>query len=129
MRVTDEDAVRATEDAYNLAWGNGDLDGLLACLTPDAVLVSPRGDVAVGEHEIRQLLGAFLSTEAQGSEHRSIVDRINFIGNDVAVLDARAVISGDGGLLIEHAFTDILVRREGRWLIAHIRAYHFDPDI
>ena len=32
-------------------------------------------------------------------------------------------------MLIEHAFTDILVQRDGTWRIAHIRAYHFDPDV
>ena len=126
--MTDEAAVRAVEDAYDRAWGEGDLDALMACLTPDAVLLSPRGDVAVGDDEIRQLLGAFLATEAQGSEHRNIVDRISFIGDDVAIVDARAVISGGNGLLIEHAFTDILVKRDGTWRIAHIRAYHFDAD-
>lgn len=46
MSQTVWDEVVAVEGAYDRAWGSGDLDALLGCLTEDVVLVSPRGDVA-----------------------------------------------------------------------------------
>jgi uncharacterized protein (TIGR02246 family) len=128
-RDLDEDSVRAVEEEYDRAWGAGDLDALMACLTVDAVLVSPRGQIAIGEEAIRDLLGTFLAGEARASRHQSTVDRIAFLGDDVAVVDAHATIAtGASTSLLEHPFTDILVRGESGWRIAHIRAYHFEPD-
>jgi uncharacterized protein (TIGR02246 family) len=123
----DEVSVRAVEQAYDRAWYAGDLDALIACFTTDAVLVSPRGQVAIGEESIRELLGTFLEREAPESRHQSTVDRVAFAGDDVAVVDGHAVIaSASDAPLLEHPFTDILVRTESGWLIAHVRAYQFE---
>ena len=131
MTANAEEQVRAVEAAYDRAWGAGDLDGLLRCLAPDAVLVNPRGEIAIGTDAIRAALGGFLATEAAGSHHTSSVERISFIGDDVAVVDGRAVISpGPGDVhqaTLEHAFTHILQHRDGTWQIAHIRAYGLTP--
>jgi hypothetical protein len=85
--------------------------------------------VAIGKEAIRDLLGAFLTTEAHASRHQSTTDRITFAGDDVAVFDGHAAIAtGSDAPLLEHPFTDILVRMESGWRIAHVRAYHFQPD-
>jgi uncharacterized protein (TIGR02246 family) len=118
--------VRAVELAYDRAWGAGDLAGVLDCLAEDVVLVSPRGDVARGRVEAERLLGGFLRGEALGSVHSSEIVRVEFVGDDVAVLDGVATIAdgeSSGGVVLKHGFTDVLVRRAGRWLIAHVRAY------
>ncbi len=131
--AADEVAVRAVEQAYDRAWCDGDLDGLMKCLTASAVLINPRGEVAAGEEEIRAVLGAFLAREADGSVHHSTVDRVSFLGDDVAIVDGQALIStlsedGTQRPLFEHSFTDILIRDGGSWLIAHVRAYSFEPS-
>jgi uncharacterized protein (TIGR02246 family) len=122
--------VRAVEAAYDEAWCAGDLDTLMECLSADAVLVNPRGEVAVGDEAIRQALGTFLAGEAKGSRHRSTLGRVAFVRDDVAVVDGHATISfGSSDELFEHPFTDILVRSgEGRWVITHVRAYQFEAD-
>ena len=56
--------IRKTEAAYDQAWQQGDIEGILVCFTRDAVLISPRGDVAIGKEEIRTLLSNFLGSEA-----------------------------------------------------------------
>lgn len=124
-RDADERAIRAVEAAYDAAWGAGDIDGLLDCLTEDAVLVNPRGAVARGHAEIRRELGGFLKGQAAGSKHSSVVSRVEFVTADVAVVDGAAVIEGAdrSGMSLIHGYTDVLVRRGGAWLIAHIRAY------
>lgn len=125
----DEDAVRAVEAAYDRAWGEADLDGLLECLAPDAVLVNPRGEVARGEAEIRSALGTFLFGEARSSKHRSVVTRVSFVTDEVAVVDGVAEVSlltDERGRTstLTHGFTDVLVRIGGKWTIAHVRAHY-----
>lgn len=127
-RELDHAGVRATEEAYDRAWCAGDLDALMDCLARDAVLVSPRGEVAIGEDAIRRALGEVLRREAPGSTHRSTIDRVSFVGDDVVVVDGRAEIGdgprpADGAMPLQHEFTDILVRVGERWVIAHVRAY------
>jgi len=97
------------------------------CISPDAVLVNPRGEVAVGHDAIRTALRTFLAGEAKGSRHRSQVSRVTFVREDVAVVDGHATIElPDAKAPLQHPFTDILVRDEERWTIAHVRAYHFE---
>ena len=123
----EEEQVRAVEAAYDRAWCAGDLDGIMRCLTHDAVLVNPRGEVAIGTDDIRGALDTFLAGEAAGSEHESTLERISFLTDDIAVVDGRAVISlpteESDRRTLEHVFTDILQRTDGAWRIAHIRAY------
>lgn len=125
-RQIDEELIRKVEATYDLAWQQRNVDGVLACLTEDALLINPRGEVAAGRGEIRNLLSKFLEGPAKGSKHTSYVTRINFVTNDVAVVDGEALIEGlklaDSSTL-RHRFTDILVRSGDVWLIAHVRAY------
>jgi len=120
-RDRDERAIRHSEAAYDAAWGAGDIEGVLACLTEDAVLVNPRW-VARGHREIRRQLGAFLRGDAAGSKHTSVVSRIEFITEDVVLVDGQAVIEGTHSRIM-HGYTDVLIRTGRGWLIAHVRAY------
>jgi len=123
----DKESVLKVEAAYDQAWQAGDVEGIVACLTKDAVLVSPRGEVACGHKEIRNLIGEFLDGPAKGSTHTGRIIRVNFVTDDVAVLDGEALIEGvefdDLSSLAHHMFTDILIRSGDVWLIAQIRAY------
>jgi uncharacterized protein (TIGR02246 family) len=128
-RDLDEARVLAVEDAYDRAWCAGDIDAPMQCFTADAVLVSPRGQVAIGTEAIRELLGAFLTVEAHASSHESTMDRITFAGDDVAVFDGHAAIVTQSDVpVLAHPFTDVLVRTDSGWRIAHVRAYHFEPN-
>lgn len=122
-----EEAVLKVEAAYDQAWQVGDVEGIVACLTKNAVLISPRGEVACGHQEIRNLIGDFLGGPAKGSTHTGRIIRVNFVTDDVAVLDGEALIEGvefaDVSSLAHHMFTDILVRSGDVWFIAQIRAY------
>lgn len=126
-RQRNEELIRKTEAAYDHAWQEGDVEGIVTCLTKDAVLISPRGEVACGHQEIRNLLGEFLGGTAKGSTHTGRIIRINFVTDDVAVVDGEALIEGvefaDLSTLAHHMFTDVLVRSGDIWLIAQIRAY------
>ena len=108
-------AVCAVEAAYDQAWRRGDVDALMACFPDDAVLVNPRGEVAVGTSQIRGAFESLFANEAKGSVHDSHIVRVTFVTEDVAVVDGEAVIEGfrDGE---REATTDFT------WRINQIRA-------
>jgi uncharacterized protein (TIGR02246 family) len=122
-----EELVLKVESAYDYAWQVGDVERIVACLTKDAILISPRGEVACGHQEIRKLLGDFLGGPAKGSTHTGHIIRIIFVTDDVAIVDGEALIEGgkfaDFSSLAHHRFTDVLVSSGDVWLIAQIRAY------
>lgn len=125
-RQLNEEMIRKTEAVYDHAWKQGDIEGIMLCFSGDAVLISPRGDVAIGAEQIRNLLSNFLESEAKSTTHTSRINRISFVTDDVAVVDGEAFIEGTENLSDSdkhHSFTDILVRSRETWLIAHIRAY------
>lgn len=130
-RAANEREIRTVEAAYDEAWRLGDLDALIQLMTSDVVLVNPRGAAACGLAEVRRDLGGFLSGEAAGSSHHSVIERVEFVTDEVAVVDGKATVTGvgegDDRLEIAHGFTDVLVRTGGRWLIAHVRAYLHPP--
>jgi hypothetical protein len=52
---------------------------------------------------------------------------ISYVREDVAVVDGEAQLQGVRNEALTptmlHRFTDIVVREEGRWFLAHTRAY------
>jgi len=124
-----EELIRKTESAYDQAWKQGDIEGIMKCFTSDAVLISPRGDVAIGAEQIRTLLSNFLKNEAKNSIHTSRINRISFVTDNVAVVDGEAFIESEENLAASvkhHNFTDILVFNGEVWLISQIRAHAID---
>ena len=131
MREKDQVAIRELEEAYDSAWNAGDVRSLVDAFTPDAVVVNPMGQRAHGQAEISRVLAAFLSGPASGSRHKSVVLGIEFITDDVALVDGEATLDGMMGTgettaaPLVHRFTDVVVKRGGAWKIAHVRAYIF----
>ena len=125
-RQSEEERIRKTEATYDQAWRQGDIEGIMVCFAEEAVLISPRGDVAIGKEQVRDLLSNFLGSEAKSTKHTSRITRISFVTDDVAVVDGEAFIEGSDNLpdaVKHHTFTDILVRTGHVWLISQIRAY------
>jgi len=125
-RHRDEAEIRAIEAMYDTAWGAADVTGMMSLLEPDVVIISPMGETCVGAPEARRLLQDFLSGAGLGSTHTSRPKRISFVSDDVALFDGEATIAGPNlPQPLVHDFTDVLIRREARWRIAHVRAYVF----
>jgi len=128
----EERDIRALEHEYDEAWTAGDLERLVGLFAPDAVIVTPYGDVMNGLREIELGLRTIME-EPTRRTHASTIVRVHLVTAEVAVVDGRALLdaggdqSGREGQLL-HAFTDILVRRGGSWRIAQVRAYTFMDD-
>jgi len=125
----DEAAIRALESAYDAAWNAGDAAAAARLFVPDAVVVNPSDGISLGRDAVEQSLQELFAGRGRGSQHISHLLAIYFVTSDVAVLDGEAVIIGFGGGLspLRHRFTDVLVRRDGEWRIAQVRAYVFMP--
>lgn len=124
-----EGAIRALERAYDEAWTAGDLVRVLSCFSSDPVIITPEGRLLRGLSEVRAGLQAVMVQPAR-AQHVSTVDAVHLVTAEVAVVDGRAVVAAHAptGVTDEalvHSFTDILVRQDGRWRIAHVRAYRF----
>ena len=125
-RHRDEAEIRTVETTYDRAWGSADVAAMMSLLEPDVVIVSPMGETRVGASEARRLLQDFLSGAGLGSTHTSRPRRISFVSGDVALFDGQATIEGPNlPESLVHDFTDVFIRRENRWRIAHVRAYVF----
>jgi uncharacterized protein (TIGR02246 family) len=130
-RAVDEAAIRALEADYDHAWDAADIDGLITHFAADALIIDPFGGTSSGSAEIARLLGALLEGPGRGSTHAGTILGVHFVTDDVALADGEAVIdglrtAGEGSpTVVRHRFTDVLVRRDGVWRIAQIRAYAF----
>lgn len=117
-----ERAIRALEAAYDDAWNRADID---------ALIVDPRGGVTRGRDDIRRLLSQVVGSGGAASTHVSEIVRVEFVTPDVALVDGRAHIEGlpedQAGKGLVHRFTDVIVWRDQRWQIAHIRACPLEP--
>lgn len=127
-RNADEQAILRVEAAYDSAWRSGDVDALLLCFAPDAVIVSPPGDVANGLAEIETMFRQLFAGDAAGSNHSSEIVRITFVTDDVALVDGVATVQGfrdlgtpDAQPLV-HRFSDVLVKQGDAWAINQVRA-------
>jgi uncharacterized protein (TIGR02246 family) len=126
----EERDVRALESAYDDAWTSGDLARLLGFFIPDAVIVTPYGDVWKGIPDIEEGLRAVMSQPSRGT-HTSTISAVHFLTSDVAIVDGRAVLGAHAAgateedHLLLHSFSDVVVKRDDVWRIAHVRAYGF----
>lgn len=128
-RLENERLIRAVEADYDDAWTAGDIDRLLSLLTPDAVIVNPYGAIARGTAEIGVMLRGVRDADDPSSTHTSVVKAVHFVTDDVALADGEATIERivlpghDTAGTFTHSYTDVLVKRDGVWRIAQIRAY------
>lgn len=121
-----EDEVRALEAAYDDAWLRQDLEAVVRCFRPDATILTPTGARLAGRDQIRLALEALWRRDAPASTHASRIEGIHFVTPAVALIDGTARIDSTEDPArppIVHAFTDLLVFKEGRWWIAHVRAH------
>jgi uncharacterized protein (TIGR02246 family) len=129
--LKDETTILALEEAYDLAWNRGDAKALVSSFTPDAIIVNPRGEVAVGRAEFEKAMTGLLNGSFKGSIHKTKIIRIHFPKEDFAVVDGEATLTGikeiEGSTALTHRFTDVVVRENDRWLITDVRAYVFLP--
>jgi uncharacterized protein (TIGR02246 family) len=128
-QLNDEASIRKLGEAYDAAWNRGDVQALSSSFTPDAIIVSPRGEVLTGKTEFIQTISNLFRGSFKGSTHKTTVLRIHFPKEDVAVVDGKATLTLltplEGNNELTHHYTDVMIKEGSRWLITDTRAYVF----
>jgi uncharacterized protein (TIGR02246 family) len=112
----EEYSVRAMWAHFEELYNKGDADGVAGLYALDADRITLRGEVAHGRAEI---LGQYVAELARREADKDILPlhaefTIRFLRPDVALLDAKAVLTGQ----IKFQFTVIATKASGHWLIA-----------
>ena len=119
-RTAEETAIKAVIQAFIDTRDANDIAGLTALLTADADQQLTSGNLRSGREAV--VSGSLATTQSTGGKRTIAVDRVRFVGADVAIADGRydSVGRADGPDL--HMLTTIVLRRQsGAWKIAAIR--------
>jgi uncharacterized protein (TIGR02246 family) len=128
MSGRDETGVRQVIEARRVAWNAQDVPGYGRLLASDAELTSATGKTAYGRDEILRLyVDQRQGTYRDASLPSTVVTRIRFVTDDVAVAEARFVLAGvrasNGSTLppVEGINSYLIVRQSGTWVISSMR--------
>ena len=97
--MTDEDeALRALVATYTAAWNRGDGAGFASVFADDADFTSIRFDRAHGRADIAAGHQRIFDTLYRDTELRAHVERIRYVGPDVAVVDVDGQLFNAAGV-------------------------------
>ena len=124
---TDEDAIKAVMAATTQAYSRPDAKTWVKYCTPDAQLVTVRGESMKGVGEIEKGLSSIFQTRGRNVTLKTLAVTVRFIRPDVALAHVTNELSGlagpDGKTQEPHQELSIrvLVKDQGTWLIT---AFH-----
>jgi uncharacterized protein (TIGR02246 family) len=120
-------AITKTAQAFIEAFQKGDATAIAAFWTPDGDYVDLGGRVIKGRKAITEDF-ADLFTEHKGLTLRIEVASVRFPTPDIAIEDGvTSVLSPDGELPNRARYTNVLVKKDGEWLIASVREAAYVP--
>jgi len=123
----DEEAIRKVIVGTTEAFNKHDAKAFTRFYTPDAELVTVRGERMKGAAEIEKGLAAIFATRAKAVTLRTLAVTVRFIRPDVAVAhvtnELSGLVSAEGEQLPAHRELSIrvLAKERGRWLVT---AFH-----
>jgi uncharacterized protein (TIGR02246 family) len=117
--ANEEKAVRAAVDSYTAAFNNGNLDGVLAHIAPDADFVDDGGKQYKGKADLAEVFKHSLA-DLKGSKLKSTITSIHFLRPDVAVVDGNAEVTGPDGTTDSARYTSTWTKSDGKWLMSSV---------
>ena len=124
----DEDAVRTVIQALDDAWNRGDGTAWADHYAEDGEFINILGTVFEGREAVGAHHNEILTTTFKGSQVKSVIRRLEWLGPDVAIVDTdfsirnferlprrlpRVLADGSMGHRLKH----IVARRDGQWVI------------
>lgn len=120
-RSDDERAIREAIDAFAQAFARGDARAIAGLFTEEGEAIDPegatiKGRAAIEEHFAQRLGGA------SGDRLETTVETVSILAPGVARVAGRTQLRpADGSVPLGGRFSSIVVRRDGRWLLAIAR--------
>ena len=129
-RQVTEAAITAVLEARRAAWNAGDLEGYRKLLTEDADVVSATGRRSAGRDAVIALSAQQKQQPSYGDATITATEvrTVRLVTPDVATVDATYRMTGvripdnSGARPVEGSILFVMVKRDGAWLIASIRA-------
>ncbi len=127
----DEQAIRATADAFVKAFNAGDAKTIGTQWTADAQYTDESGQTFVGAGEIEKAY-ASLFKQYPGAKATVFIDSIQFLGPDIAIEKGIAKVTPAKGSPSASRYHVVHARRDGKWVmvVGHDSPYvsAFDDD-
>jgi uncharacterized protein (TIGR02246 family) len=119
----EEKPIRDLVDAFAKAYSAPDLKALAACFTDGVNVVDSAGETTRGKQAVAEMYAsAFEENPNLNLEPK--VQEIRFLTPDVARVEGQTRLSTDKGDASEYTrFSSLVVKRDGKWLVAEIREY------
>ena len=119
----EEKPIRELVDAFAKAYSTPDLKALAAFFTDEANVVDSAGETTRGKSAIVEMYAsAFEENPRLKLEPK--VEEIRFLTPDVARVEGQTRLSTETGDASEFTrFSSLLLKRDGKWLVAEIREY------
>lgn len=116
-----EAAITKTAEAFVEAFHKGDAKAVAAFWTPDGDYVDLDGRVLKGREAIEKSFAELFAAN-KGLKLRIDVANLKFPTPDLAIEDGTsAVISPDGSAPSRARYTNVLVKKDGKWLLSSVR--------
>lgn len=113
--------------AFVEAYERGDAKAIAAMWTPDADLIDVEGRVLKGRSAIEKDFADFFR-ENKGQKLRIDVESVRFVGPDMVIEDGTtSALAPDGSGSSRAHYTNVLVKRDGKWMIASVREAPYVP--
>lgn len=122
-RQDDEEAIRQVEASWQDAWNQHDMNTLASLFTDDADFVQVSGRRWIGPDEIKKNHSILHAMQFKESVWHNRETDVRFVAPDIAIVhqtwDLRGDKNPDGSLREPRngIFTQVLVKRGGKWLI------------
>jgi uncharacterized protein (TIGR02246 family) len=128
-RNEDDAAIQKRHDEWCAAWNQHDSKLLASFFLNDGDAMSPVGRYAKGTAEIEKLFTDEHTGIMAGTTYAGTIERIRYIGENVAIVDVAGEITGMKGRgraptpPFKHHVTWIAEKKDGKWMAAGARAF------
>jgi len=125
--TTEQQQVVAEHKKFADAWNKHDVAGLTALWTKDGDYIEPDGRLMTGPEELKTAYGIVHASVFKDSTLHLMVERVRFVGKDVALVDGSYELLGardpHGNAIGPRAgyFTTVLVKEKGEWKVSASR--------
>ena len=121
---SDEQSIKAIEQIWDDGWNRHDAKMMASVLADDADFVTVGGRKFKGRAAFQAYMEQTQKAQFAASTRRTIETNVRFVTPEIGIVHARASISGDKNQdgstrqPREVQMTRIVIKRDGRWLVA-----------